>query len=45
MLNFCMTFGVLERWPQFEADVAPLLKRPAALHAREQNQALVTQGA
>jgi glutathione S-transferase len=36
MLNFGMSFGILEKRPEFEAYAAPLAARPAALRAKEE---------
>lgn len=42
-LNFGMQFGMMPRRPAFERYVNPLLERPAAVRAREIDDALVAQ--
>ncbi len=44
-LNFGMQFGMMPKRPSFERYVAPLLERPAAVRAREIDDALVAQPA
>jgi glutathione S-transferase len=45
LLNFGMSFGVIEKRPEFEAYAAPLMARPAALRAKEQAEKLAAQKA
>jgi glutathione S-transferase len=45
MLNFGMSFGVIEKRAEFEAYVSPLIARPAALRVKEQAAKLAAQKA
>jgi hypothetical protein len=45
MLNYGMMFGAIEKRPEFEAYCAGLLKRPAAVRAREKAEKLANQQA